>query len=227
VSTDYASAYHDLRTRVSDLLRSIEPAALDTIAPATPEWRVRDVLAHITGVCDDIATGNMAGVATDDWTAAQVTKRRAWTLVQMLDDWDAHATTLEGVMNDLGPRIGQLLADAATHEQDIRGALDAPGGREAPALVIGVDWGLGTLGDRMTREGRGTLRVDHEGGTSELGAGDPCTGLRSTRFELGRAMTGRRSRAQMRAMDWDGALDPETLILDTNLFAPPERDLIE
>ena len=33
-------------------------AALDVPAPATPEWRVRDVLAHMVGVADDIVNAS-------------------------------------------------------------------------------------------------------------------------------------------------------------------------
>ena len=37
----------------------------------------------------------------------------------------------------------------------------------------------------------------------------------------------RANASQMRALDWDGPLDPDELLLDTKLFAPPEQDLIE
>jgi uncharacterized protein (TIGR03083 family) len=224
---DYAGAYHDLRVHVTALLRDTEPSELEKVAPATPAWRVRDVLAHIAGVCDDVSNGNLAGVATDEWTDAQVAKRRAWSLEKLLDDWEANATTIEASMNDLGPAIGQMLADAVTHEQDIRGALGVPGGRESPALVIGVDWALGILGLRIAQENRGSLRVEHEVGTTEVGDGDPVTTLRASRFEVGRALTGRRSRAQMRAMDWEGPFEPEALVLAPTIFTPPAADLVE
>jgi len=224
---DYSGAYRDLRVRVSDLVRAANDTELAKVAPATPEWRVRDVLAHMVGVCDDVSNGNLAGVATDDWTDAQVVKRRDWSLEEILADWDNNATRLEVGMNDLGPAIGQMLADASTHEQDIRGALGAPGGRDAEALVIGVEWGLDVLGQRLAQDGLGTLRVEHEDGTSNVGEGDPVTRLQASRFEVGRAMTGRRSRAQMHAMSWDGPLDPEALLLAVAIFTPPEHDLVE
>jgi uncharacterized protein (TIGR03083 family) len=226
-SPDYASAYRELRTRVSDLVRSADPAALDATAPATPAWRVRDVVAHMAGVCDDVAHGNMEGVASDAWTDAQVAKRADWSMEQVLDDWAEHSAQVEAVMNDLGPAIGQMLADAATHEQDIRGALGVVGERESPAGAIGIDWALPIIGMRLQSEGLGTLRIEHEDGTEVLGEGEPVTTLRTTRFELSRAMTGRRSEAQMRNMDWDGPLDRNVLNLNTTLFNPPTSDLIE
>jgi uncharacterized protein (TIGR03083 family) len=226
-SPDYASAYRDLRTRVSDLVRNADPAALENTAPATPDWRVRDVVAPMAGVCDDIAHGNMEGVASDEWTDAHVAKRADWSIDQLLDDWAEHATQVEASMNDLGPAIGQMLADASTHEQDIRGALGVVGGRDSEATAIGVDWGLSILGMRFASEQRGTLRIEHEDGTTEIGEGEPVTVLRASRFEVGRAMTGRRSHAQIAAMEWNGPLDPDEINLAPSLFTPPTVDLIE
>ena len=68
-ATACADAYRALRERVSELVRAADPTALDAVAPATPEWRVRDVFAHMVGVNSDIVSGTLAGVGTDPWTA--------------------------------------------------------------------------------------------------------------------------------------------------------------
>jgi len=238
---DYASAYRELRERVSDLLRSTEPDALDAVAPATPEWRVRDVAAHLAGVCDDALNGNMGAVESagdllvgvgdatrvNDWTDVQVAKRAEWPLDKVLDDWAAHAGPIEASMNSLHPAIGQMVADAVTHEHDIRGGLGTPGARESTALVIAVNWVLFPLSKRLTKDALGTLRFEHEGGEVALGAGAPVTRLRTTRFEVIRVVTGRRSMAQMQAMDWDGPLDPDVLLMAPDLFPPRPTDLVE
>jgi uncharacterized protein (TIGR03083 family) len=224
---DYSSAYRDLRTRVTELVRNTDETKLDTVAPATPDWRVRDIVAHMAGVCDDVAHGNLEGVASDSWTDAQVEKRRELPIDQMLDEWNEHAAQVEATMNERGPQVGQMLADAATHEQDIRGALGVPGGRESDAGRIGVEWALPLLGMRLAAEGKGTLRIEHEGGATEIGEGEPVTRLRASRFELIRAMTGRRSLAQMEALDWDGPLERDALVLAPGLFNPPAADLVE
>jgi len=224
---DYAGAYADLRGRVDALLREQPADALDGIAPATPAWRVRDVLAHMVGVCDDITQGNMAGVATDEWTDAQVVKRCDLPVADVLDEWSEVGPAIEQVMRDAPMEaFGQLMADAVTHEQDIRGALGAPGGRDAPALAIGVEWGLGVIGRRMRDGGEGSLRVEHDDGSVDLGEGEPRSTLRASRFEVGRAMAGRRSRAQMRAYDWQGDFEPDGLLM-ASFFVPPEADLVE
>lgn len=238
---DYASAYRELRVRVTDLLRSVEPEALDAIAPATPEWRVRDVAAHLAGICDDAMHGNMGGVASaggllvsvgdetrvNDWTDAQVAKRADWPIDRVLDDWAEHAVQIEATMNALHPAIGQMVADAVTHEHDMRGGLGTAGARSSTAMVIAVNWMLRTLSKRLTKDGRGTLRIEHEGGDIALGDGDPVTRLRTTRFEIARVATGRRSMAQIRAMDWDGPLDPGVLLLAPDFFPAREADLVE
>jgi uncharacterized protein (TIGR03083 family) len=224
---DYSGAYAELRARVSALVRGRNDADLERVAPATPEWKVKDVVAHLAGVCDDVSNGNMAGVASDDWTAAQVAKRRNWPIDKVLADWDEQAAKIEPMMNDLGPAIGQMLADAATHEQDVRGALGEPGGRDSSAVEIGMEWALQQgLTPRYESEGRGMLRVEHEAGTSTAGSGEPVTTLRTSRFEFVRAMAGRRSVNQMKAYEWDGPLGPDDILMAT-FFTPRAADLVE
>ncbi len=227
--TDYASAYRDLRTRVLELLRSRDAAALDVIAPATPEWRVRDIVAHLAGVCDDIAHGNLEGVASDEWTEVQVEKRRGWDLDALLADWETNGAVVEAMMNDFPPiAVGQMTFDATTHEQDLRGALGAPGGRESDSLAIAYDWAVDRLGERLDAAGNAPMRFETESGTRVAGTGDAdaTTTLRSSRFDVLRSMSGRRSVAQVEALDWNTAPRPADLLL-ADFFVPPTADLLE
>jgi hypothetical protein len=238
---DYESAYRDLRLRVTDVLRLADRVALDAVAPATPEWRVRDVAAHLAGVCDDVVHGRMADVAAtgsllvevnrldrvNDWTDAQVARRAEWSIDRVLDDWAEQAVQVEATMNALHPAIGQMVVDAVTHEHDIRGGLGTPGARDSAAMVIAVTWLLHPLSKRLKNDDLGTLRIEHEGGVVELGAGTPVTQLSTTRFEIVRAVTGRRSMAQIDAMGWNGPLDSSVLILASELFPPRTTNLVE
>lgn len=226
--TDYEAAYRDLRVRVDDLLRDRSDTDVEQLAPATPEWRVRDVVAHLGGVCDDISSGNMAGVASNAWTAAQVDKRRGWEFASVLDDWNEHAGTVEPMLNEIGQPIGQMVFDAWTHEQDIRGALGEPGGRDSAAAEIAFAWLVDT-NQATAAAGAdvgGTLAVVTPDGTFVLGAGDPHRELRTTPFELLRAFTGRRSRVQVRALDCDGPPLDE-LLFTNGFFTPASRDIVE
>ena len=234
-SPDYAGAYHEVRVDVTELLRSQSETQLDTIAPATPEWRVRDIAAHLAGVCDDITQGNMTGVASDEWTAAHVAKRADWTIEHLLDDWHEHATIVEDQMNAWGPGMGQMVFDAFTHEQDIRGALDTPGGRESAAAAIAFDWITANLrapADASSDDPRRRppIRVITEAGEADIlgpsAATTTATTLRVSRFEFLRTITGRRSRHQIELFDWDGAPRVDDLY-GNDIFRPAMLDVIE
>lgn len=225
---DYAAAYRELRERLTGLVRASSEDDLDRIAPATPEWRVRDIVGHLAGVCDDVAHGRLEGIGTDDWTSAQVAQRRDWSTEQVLAGWREHASTLEPQLGAFPPiAVGQMVTDAFTHEQDIRGALRAPGGRDSTALEIAFDWGTDRLGERLAANDEGTLVLETEAGTKTLGTGEPVTRLRADRLEIVRATTGRRSRAQLRALDLDGPFDPQALLLSATIFTPAANDLVE
>jgi hypothetical protein len=220
-----AAAYRELRARVSELVRASDPSALDAIAPATPEWRVRDILAHMSGVNTDIVNGNLSGVATDAWTDAQVATRRDWAVSEMLDEWDTNGSVVEANAAMLGSAAGQWVSAACTHEHDMRHARGAPGARDSDAVAIAFRWGTNVLGDGLDRQGTPGLRVETEAGGTVVGRGEPRATVRVDRFELIRAMTGRRSVAQMEAYGWEGRPCAEHLVLA--IFTPRAADYVE
>jgi hypothetical protein len=222
--TDYAGAYRDLRGRVTDLVRD-HAGDVDTIAPATPDWRVRDVVSHLAGICDDILTGNLDGVGTDAWTDGQVARRRDWPVDRILSEWDEHGAAVEQIMGTFPEVIvGQMLYDASTHEHDIRGALDAPGARDSDAITIAYDWGTDRFGEMLGD--RATFTFVTESGEKKVGSGDAASTVHTSRFELVRAFTGRRSLAQMGAYHWEGRADPGGLVL-SDLFQVRADNLLE
>jgi uncharacterized protein (TIGR03083 family) len=222
---DYAQIYRALRGRVCDLVREADGEQLELLAPAAPEWRVRDLVAHLSGITADINAGNLEGVATNAWTACQVDTRREWSIDQLLDEWDTEAAKIEVVMSSLPDvAMGQMTMDAATHEHDIRGALERPGGRDSDAVVVGFDWGVRAMTGPVDAAGA-TLRLDTDAGTKTVGSGARQIEVRTARFELLRAMTGRRSLDQLRAFDWEGEAAPELLVL--GLFTPRPTPLVE
>jgi uncharacterized protein (TIGR03083 family) len=222
---DCAAAYHELRGRVSDLVRAADPEALDAIAPATPEWRVRDILAHMSGVNTDIVNGNLRGVASDPWTDAQVATRRDWTVEELLDEWDTNGSVVETNAAMLGSAAGQWVNDACTHEHDIRHALGAPGARDSGAVAIAFEWGTDMLARGLDGQGATGLLVETDCGTKAVGSTEPRATVSVERFELVRAMTGRRSVAQMEAYGWDGTPQAEHLVLA--IFTPRPADFVE
>lgn len=222
---DYAQTYGALRGRVADLVRDADDDQLERRVPAAPDWRVRDVVAHLSGVTADINAGNLDGVATDAWTARQVDARRDWSLDRLLEEWDTEAAKVEAVMATL-PEVamGQMTMDAATHEQDIRGGLERPGARDCDAVAIGFDWGVALLAS-MADQADTTLLIETDAGSAMAGSGARQVGLRVERYELFRTMTGRRSADQIRAFDWDGEPAPELLVF--SIFEPRATPLVE
>src|SRR5947208_7924431 len=163
---DYAQTYDALRSRVADLVRGADDEQLERHTPATPEWRVRDVVAHLSGITADINAGNLDGVATDPWTARQVDARRDWSIERVLEEWDTEAAKVEAVMATLPEvAVGQMTTDAATHEQDIRGGLERPGARAYDRIGVGFEWGVQMLAG-LAEPADATLRIETEGRTT-------------------------------------------------------------
>jgi len=225
-NAEIAAAYRGVRDRVCELVAIVPSEQLEWMTPATPEWRVHDVVAHLTGVTADIVNGNLDGVATDAWTAAHVDARRDIPIAEVLTEWKEHGERVEAMVNAFPPDPArQLVLDAATHEQDIRGALGAPGARDSDAVAIGAEWGLGFVGAALDAADAGALAVEVGDNLRVLGTGDPTATLRADHFELLRVMVGRRSLEQIRALDWEGDARSELLVL--GLFTPRPTPLHE
>jgi len=222
---DYAAAYRALRGRVGDLVRSASDEELSAPAPATPTWCARDLLAHLTGVTSDIITGTMDGITTDPWTAAQVEARRDLPVETVLAEWDANSEQVEPLIPSFGVLAGQFVADAVTHEHDIRGALDQPGARDSEAIAITFDWFALRIGEMREQAEAGALQIETEDGTRVVGPGAPTATCRTTRFELVRASTGRRSAEQIAAWEWDGEPRPDLIVMP--IFVPRPDALVE
>ena len=205
-----ANAYHELRLRTSDLVRATDPDAMDAIAPATPEWRVRDLLAHLVGVTADATNGRLEGVATDPWTAAQVDTRRDTSIADLLAEWDDYGAQFEGALEALPSAIGgQAVFDAVTHEADMRHALARPGERTCDGVAISFEFCC--LG--RTAGGLPALRIVTERGETIAGTGDPIATLTTSQFEFIHTSSGRRSAAEIAAYDWQGQMEPDVLLV--------------
>jgi len=217
---EIGDAYRGVRLRVNALVIDTDDVALDAIAPATPEWRVRDLLAHLAGVTADIVSGNLEGVGTDEWTARQVDQRRDRGVDELMAEWNEHAPTVEAMAGEFGRAAGRLVSDATAHEHDIRGALGVPGARDSDAVALSFEYVGTSLGIELDRAGMGAIRVHHDDTTSTFGAAAPMASLHTTRFEFVRALTGRRSRDQIATYEWDGVVAPEHLVLGIFVARP-------
>jgi uncharacterized protein (TIGR03083 family) len=204
MTEQHAAAAIELRVRVTELVRDLDPADLDVPAPACPGWRARDVLAHLVGVADDIAHDRRDGIASDAWTGAQVERRRDIPVAELLADWAQWGPQFEQLLA-VGPAevTGQALYDAATHEHDLRHAVARPGARDSDAMHWGWEW----LIEARTRAGAPAIRFVSERRDDVAGAGEPRVVVRAPYFELFRATTGRRTEAEITSYSWEPAPD--------------------
>lgn len=205
-----APAYRGIRRRVRAAVEGATPEQLLTRCPATPEWTVHDVVAHLCGVPADVLAGRMDGVATDAWTAVQVEERRSTPTAALLDAWDADGDAVEPLMGAFPPvALGQFVYDAVTHECDIVAALGGRADRSSDAIACSFDWAL-TIGARSPRA---AVRLELGDDTIVWGDGDPVATLAVSRFDVVRLSCGRRTADEIRGYVVDGSIDPEALLL--------------
>ncbi len=199
---DVGRLYAETRGRITELVERLTPVDASRKVPPCPDWTVKDVLAHLTGVCADILEGRLEGVATDEWTARQVDERRGRPLAEILSEWESVAPRCEELSEQFPPDPAvQWLADLTTHEHDIRCALERPGARDSEAVRVSFAW----LADAIGRGYSPAFRiVTPEGDDVVLGDDEPEATLRVGRFDAMRALTGRRSADQIAAFEWDG-----------------------
>lgn len=225
--------YREGRKRLAGLAAGLDEVDAALPVPACPGWSVRDVIAHLAGVCTDSLAGRLDGVTTAAWAEGHVAARRDRPLSDLLAEWEASATALEDAAADVFPaRLATLwVLDLTAHEQDVRGALRQPGGREAAGVGIAVDF-LVTQGLHHTLLARdlGPLEVRSAARAWVVGARQPATpaaAVSASAFELFRALTGRRSPAQVARLDWKG--DPEPFIgaFQFGTFTTRAGDLVE
>lgn len=223
MSESHEIAYRDLRTRVHALVESLDDSALEVSAPATPRWRAHDVLSHLVGVTEDVVNGRLDGLASDEWTQAQVDRRRAASAADLLAEWEEFGPRFEAMLGGAPAEIaGQALFDAGTHEHDLRNALGVTGARDSEAISVGWDWII----DVRTRANAPAIRFVVEEGEAVSGVGDVVARVEAPRFELFRAVSGRRTAQEIGRYAWDREPDA-SLLLVADFFSIPEHSIGE
>jgi uncharacterized protein (TIGR03083 family) len=193
--TDWAEVYRANVDAVTALAEGLSADQLGLPVPATPEWDVHDVLAHLAGSPADALSGRMDGAPSAEWTARHVGERSSSTVEELVAEIRG---SVEGVVASLdGSDSPTLVWNLAVHHADLHEAL----GKGAPPERM---WRpvLDAIAPRML--GTSAAAVDHV-----------------PDYELFRAIFSRRSRTQMTG--WGSALDPAWLD-EICLFGPRDDD---
>lgn len=217
-------AEHLYRESQEAILSLVNESNQDTPVPACPGWSAKDVIAHLTGALIDLSTGNTEGAPSPAWTASHVERYRDSSL-------EAIASALRDAADSpaaksLYGKIGvHLLPDVVTHEFDIRGALGNGDNRESAGLQAIYPVVTGWLNGAFEKKGLPAITISSEVDPVVVGEGMPQATLVSTLFELSRVFTGRRSVAQVAAMDW--SVDPAPWASNLSVLGQRDTDLVE
>lgn len=227
--------YRAVCERIRLITEGVDP---QLVVPACPEWTVRDVVAHVTGVAEAWVTHDIDDYGGAAWAHAQVDRRSTETIPELISEWRLFIDRFAGLPDEPGmgdPAIWAI-GDAAVHEADLR-AVVAPG-TTLPDDTLGLllQGAVGMWRRPLRNAGAPTLRIELDDGTAMDTGDDPQVTLRIHRHELFRMLMARRSAAQIRSYDWSG--DPEPF-LRAGLMGPniapgvtgldtwPGNDLVE
>ncbi len=158
----------------------------------------------------DALAGTSDATVSDSWTQGHVDQRAGRSLSEVLDEWRGLTDQVVTYLADAPVEMRtSLVVDLTTHEQDLRGGLDRPGARTDPALDVGVLAFGGALAGKVAERGLDPVRLvgDHLEIVAPEGS-HPIVEAQASTFELHRALSGRRSAAQVRALDWTGDAEP-------------------
>jgi uncharacterized protein (TIGR03083 family) len=192
--TDWAELYRANVDAVTSLAEGLDEDQLATRVPATPEWTVREVLAHLAGSPSDALSGRMDGAPGPEWTSRHVAERAERSTAELVAEIrglvDDVVLTLEG--NDRPA----LVWNVAVHHADLHEALGK--GRPPTEMWQPV---VDAMRPSLAESAPAFAEVPD--------------------YELFRAFFSRRSRSQTAA--WDTGLDQETLD-GLSIFGPRDDD---
>jgi uncharacterized protein (TIGR03083 family) len=212
---NHRDAYARAHGRIVELLDD-DVAGVEI--PTCPGWTVKDMVAHLGGFFEAYKSGKGQEAFGPGWAERQVEASKARSLQECIDDWSAHLADPGDLFES--PLGSVAASDVLAHEQDIRTALDRPGGRDDENIVPAIERALSFLENKASEEELPTLRVVTEDIDRQIGAGSPAATLKTSTFELFRTLHGRRTVDQVRAMEWQG--DPGPWMQSLFLFGPTE-----
>lgn len=222
---DCPQIYRQKRQELVEMARGLSEDQLDTMVPATPEWRVHDVLAHLVGITADLNAGRFTASPPGEWTRIQVEARRDRSIDELAAEWEREGPRFEEGLGLFGYELGShYIGDLLQHTQDINQALGRERIRDDDALIAALDFYLDSFHETLRQEGLG-VSVGLPDQTWSLGASAPCATVEGERFEIFRALGGRRSERQVRALPWSG--DVDAVMPYVSRYSLPADDIVE
>jgi uncharacterized protein (TIGR03083 family) len=197
-----SAGYEATRARIAEVVAGADP---DVAVPACPGWRLRDVVAHLAGLAEGVASGSRPGDDQQRWLDELRLERRDVPVPELLRRWEVASPALAGIIDEGAPG---LFVDVLVHEHDLRTSLGLPGSRGAPEVRAVVQLQLERLGVLLKRRGLGALVIDAGPVTwTSHFARRGCT-MRADPWEASRLLASRRSREEIHRLVVVGDVEP-------------------
>jgi len=207
---DCGALYEQVRQELIGIVRAASDMQLALPVPAAPEWRVRDVLAHVVGLAaalnaqDFPAADDEGGTA---WGARVLAARHGRSVEELIGEWDREAPTFEEGLRLFGYEFGShFFADLLVHVHDVQATLGLPPTDDPACLTAALDHYCGYLHGLLADAGWGTVVVQADHARS-LGSGPVRAHVAAPAYDVLRTVCARRSERQIRALAWEGDLD--------------------
>lgn len=125
--TEATGTYEVVRRRFADAVGVLPATAHETVVPATPDWTVHDVVAHLVGLAADLNAQRFPAdddAGGDAWGAAQVARGHGRTVADLLAEWDAEGPVFDAGLQLFGAETEtHFVGDLVTHVLDVGEAL--------------------------------------------------------------------------------------------------------
>lgn len=212
-----SAAYHATRERITRLVGELDDADLRRPVPACPAWVVHDLVAHLSGIPEAIAAGDLPQGDQQAWLDGLVEARKDAGAAELLDRWAACAEVTSALIDN---GVDLLVIDAVCHEHDLRGAVGRPGERGAPEVRAIVQPQLDALVPAIQAAGLGALVIDSEGVQWASHLARPGCTIQADPWEASRLLESRRTAEELRAIPHTGDIEPYIQVLAAHLPLP-------
>jgi uncharacterized protein (TIGR03083 family) len=221
-----ADAYRLSRLRMHELAAALDADTAARTVPACPDWNVRDLVSHVTGIATDLSTGRRPENGdAQGWVDRQVDERRTCSAAEVCAEWSTSGPAFEAMIAGRPDRLWGLTYDLVVHEMDLRGAIGDRSGRDSDEVRLAAELGLRLVAIDLEKSGLPAFRAVIDGTEHVVGSGEPELSLTGSAYDVLRLLGSRRTMEQLRAAQFEGDLD--RYLAGILHMDPPSTDLGE
>src|ERR1700760_536652 len=220
---DAIAEWTNAQRRVLELVESLSDEQCQLGVPACPAWTVTQLLAHMVGLNADVLAGDEPDAHNSTWRQAQVASGAGRTLAELVTEWRSLTEPMQDWMRQHGTRP---LNDVVIHEQDLRGAIGQPGGRDTDGLAAVRDLRAERFSARIRRAKLAPVEMRSPEWIFSTGDSAPGLVLSAPTFDLSRALMTPRTAGQLRQWARPGEVEPY-LPMFSGMGSLPEQPLPE